>query len=55
VVTPWRFEQPKLIEARQAIHSMDDLRLHPLLLSRIDDFVNPEGQACVNFRNSYAV
>jgi hypothetical protein len=55
VVTPWRFDEPKLVEARQAARSMDDLRLRPLLLSRIEDFVNPEGQAGVDFRNSYAV
>lgn len=34
---------------------MDSLRLRPLLLSRIDDFVNDEGHGGVDFRNIYAV
>lgn len=55
IVAPWRFEEPRLIEARKAAYSMDDLRLRPLLLSRINDFVSPEGKAEVDFRNSYAV
>jgi formylglycine-generating enzyme required for sulfatase activity len=48
-------DNPKLVEARQAAGAMDDLRMRPLLLSYIDDFVGKEGGDCVDFTNSYAV
>jgi formylglycine-generating enzyme required for sulfatase activity len=52
---PWTGDSPKLTEARQAAKSMESLRLRPLLLSRIDDFVSRDGRPCVDFRNRYAV
>ena len=48
-------DDPKLAEARQAAKSMESLRLRPLLLSRIDDFLGHDGQPCVDFHNRYAV
>ena len=48
-------EEPKLAKAREAAKAMESLRLRPLLLSRIDDFVNDAGQGCVDFHNTYAV
>jgi formylglycine-generating enzyme required for sulfatase activity len=48
-------EVPKLAQAREAAQAMESLRLRPLLLSRIDDFVNDDDRRCVDFHNSYAV
>ncbi len=48
-------EDPKLAEARKAAKSMESLRLRPLLLSRIDDFVGRDDRPGVDFGNSYAV
>ncbi len=44
-----------LAEAREAAKAMESLRLRPLLLSRIDDFVSRDGRPCVDFHNRYAV
>ncbi|MBF8305206.1 MAG: FGE-sulfatase protein, partial [Acidobacteria bacterium] len=55
VVTGWRLDDPKLAEARAAARSMDSLRLRPLLLSYIDDFVGGEDSVSVDFANRYAV
>ena len=48
-------DPPALTEARQAAKAMESLRLRPLLLSRIDDFVGQDDRPCVDFRNRYAV
>ncbi|MCP5526125.1 MAG: SUMF1/EgtB/PvdO family nonheme iron enzyme [Verrucomicrobiales bacterium] len=46
---------PLIEEARKAALAFESLRLRPLLLSYIDDFVRPDGGATIDFRNRYAV
>jgi|GEM_PF-2360146 len=47
------FGNQKLDEARRAAGAMESLRMRPLLLSYIEDFVSSDDRPCVDFGNRY--